>query len=94
MRSLREGVMSAATQVKVLSPVIINVKEVDSFHVLEDNMIYFVKVRDRLLFRGLRPRYDMARQLQELGRPCKFCLLMKGRTCRLRQKHTFSNQEQ
>jgi len=57
-----------ATKVKVLSPVISNIKEVDSFHLLEDSMIYLVKVRDKLLFRGLRPWYDIARKLQELGR--------------------------
>jgi hypothetical protein len=66
-----------ATQVKGLSPVIINVKEVDSFHILEDNTIYVVLVRDRLLFRGLRPWYDIGRKLQELGRPC---LLLGDRT--------------
>jgi hypothetical protein len=69
-----------ATRVKVLSPVIINVKEVDSFHLLEDSMIYHVMVRDRLLFRGLRPWYDIARKLQELGRSCKLCNLVKRGT--------------
>ena len=54
---------------KVLSPVIITVKEVDSFHLLEDNMIYFVMVRNRLLFRGLSPWYDIEWNQQELGRP-------------------------
>ena len=57
---------------KVLSPVIFNVKDVDSFHLLEDNMIYFVLVRDRLLFRGLSPWYDIEWNLQELGRPSLF----------------------
>ena len=72
-----------ATRVKVLSPVIINVKEVDSFSRLaglEDNMIYLAKVRDKLLFRGLRPWYDIARKLQELGRSCKLCDLVKRGT--------------
>jgi len=47
-----------------------NVKEVDSFHLLEDRMICFVKVRDGLLLRGLSPRHDRGRKRQELGRPC------------------------
>jgi hypothetical protein len=88
-----EGMYQTATQVKVLSPVIFNVKEVDSFHLLEDRMIYLVTVRDRLLFRGLSPWYDIVWRLQELGRPCKFYSLTKGRTCRLRQKHTISSRE-
>jgi hypothetical protein len=71
--------------VKVLSPVNSNVKEVDSFHLLEDRMIYFVLVRDKLLFRGLSPWHDAEWRLQELGRPCKFRALVKGGTCRLRQ---------
>jgi hypothetical protein len=63
------GRYQTATQVKGLSPVITNVKEVDSIHELEDNMIYLAMVRDRLLFRGLRPWYDIGWNLQELGRP-------------------------
>jgi len=63
-----EGMHQTATQVKVLSPVIINVKEVDSFHMLEDNTIHNDRVRYGLLFRGLRPRYDTVRIQQELGR--------------------------
>ena len=66
------GRYQTATQVKVLSPVITNVIEVDSFHVLEDTMIYFVLVRDRLLYRGLSPWYDIEWNLQELGRPSLF----------------------
>jgi hypothetical protein len=69
-----------ATRVKVLSPVIFNVKEVDSFHLLEDSMICLDKVRDRLLFRGLRPWYEIAWKLQELGRSCKLCNLVKRGT--------------
>ena len=68
------GRYQTATQVKGLSPVITNVKEVDSIHELEDNMIYLVMVRVRLLFRGLSPWYDIAWNLQELGRPNLFLL--------------------
>ena len=53
---------------KVLSPVIHKVKEVDSFHSLEDSTIYLDKARDGLLFRGLSPWYDTERKLQKLGR--------------------------
>jgi len=35
---------------------------------LEGNMIYFDKVRNKLLFRGLRQWYDIERKLYELGR--------------------------
>ena len=75
-----EGMYKTATKVKVLSPVIFNIKEVDSFHLLEDSMIYLVRVRDRLLFRGLSPLYDIAWKLQELGRSCKLCNLVKRGT--------------
>lgn len=66
------GRHQAATKVNVLSPVIFNVKEADSFHVLEGNMIYIVKVRYGLLLRGLRQWHDVTGKLQELGRPCMF----------------------
>lgn len=59
---------------KGLSPVITNVKGVDSIHKLEDNMIYLAMVRDRLLFRGLRPWYDIGWNLKELGRPNLFLM--------------------
>ena len=52
----------------VLSPVIFDVKEVDSFHILEDSTIYSDMVRNKLLFRGLRQWYGTEWRLQELGR--------------------------
>lgn len=73
-----EGRYQTATQVKVLSPVIINNKEVDSFHLLEDSTICIDKARDRLLFRGLSPWYDIEWKLQELGRALTF--FAKNRT--------------
>ena len=66
------GRYQTATQVKVLSPVITNIKEVDSVHLLEDSMIYRDMVSDKSLFRGLSPWYDIARRLQELGRTISF----------------------
>ena len=64
-----KGRYQTATQVKVLSPVIINIKEADSVHLLEGNKKGFDMVRNSSLFRGLRPWYDIERKLQELGRP-------------------------
>lgn len=43
MRSLREGVMSATTQVKVLSPEIIRVAPGQGFHVLEASIRSYAK---------------------------------------------------
>ena len=37
-------------------------KEVESFHLLEDNMVYGEMVSYKPLFRGLRPWYDTARR--------------------------------
>jgi hypothetical protein len=48
-----EGSSQTATQVKVLSPVIFNVIEADSFHVLEGNKRSFIMVRSSFLYRGL-----------------------------------------
>lgn len=61
-----------ATQVKGLSLEIIHVKEVDSVHKLEDNKASFNTVRNRSLFRGLRPWYGIERESQELGRSEQF----------------------
>ena len=68
------GRYQAATQVKVLSPEITNVEEVDSFHLLEDRMICNDIVRDRLLLRGLSPWHDTEWKHQELGRTMSFPL--------------------
>lgn len=73
-----EGRYQTATRVKVLSPVIYNIKEVDSFHMLEDSTICIDKAKDRLLFRGLSPWYDIEWKLQELGRALTF--FVKNRT--------------
>lgn len=64
------GRYQTATQVKVISPEIFNVGEVDSVHFLEDSMIYFTMVRGISLSRGLRPWYGIGWKLQELGRAC------------------------
>jgi len=63
------GRYQTATEVKGLSHEIINVKEVDSVHLLEDSKNDFDTARNHSLFRGLRPWYDIEWKLQELGRP-------------------------
>lgn len=62
------GIYQTATQVKVFSPEITNVREVDSVHLLEDSIIYFANARNILLSRGLSPWYDIEWKLQKLGR--------------------------
>lgn len=71
MKSLA-GRYQTATQVKGLSHETHDVKEVDSFHLLEDSKNSFAMVRSYSLFRGLRPWYDIEWNLQELGRSKRF----------------------
>jgi len=61
-----------ATQVKVLSPEIINVIEADGFHLSEGNKIDFAMVRNLSLYRGLSPQYGVEWKSQELGRSKQF----------------------
>jgi len=63
-----EGTYQAATQVKVLSPVINNVVEADVFHCTESSTKGDAKVSCHLLYRGLRPWHGMRWKLSELGR--------------------------
>jgi hypothetical protein len=48
--------------VKVLSPEISNIKEADSFHMLEGGKSGFVMARTHFLFRGLSPRYEVSKE--------------------------------
>lgn len=57
-----------ATQVKVLSPEIINVIEADDFHLSEGYKIDFALVRNLSLYRGLSPQYGVEWKSQKLGR--------------------------
>ena len=57
-----------ATQVKGLSPEIINVDEADSVHLLEGNRTHDETVSHVSLVRGLRPWYGVESVLHELGR--------------------------
>ena len=81
-----DGRYQTATQVKVFSLEIINVREVDSVHLLEDSMIHFDKARDVLLSRGLRPWYGIERKLQELGRACLFLVVSQIAADNLKKK--------
>lgn len=69
---LIEGTYQAATQVKVLSPVIWNIIEVDVFAQTEDNMKDGDMVSHHSLYRGLSPWHDMKWILRELGRSSVF----------------------
>ena len=66
---LSNGKCQTATQVKGLSPEIINIEEADSFHILESRIYRTDMARCGLLFRGLRPWYGIEWKSQELGRP-------------------------
>ncbi len=63
-----DGRYQTATQVKVLSPAINDVREADSLQSLEGRTNRTVMVRYGLLSRGLRPWYGIERKQQELGR--------------------------
>jgi len=63
-----DGRYQSATSVNGLSPEIDSVREADSVHWLEGNIIYTDKARDRLFSRGLSQCYGITGRLQELGR--------------------------
>ena len=67
-----EGTYQAATQVKVLSPEIFNIIEVDVFHCAEDSMKDDAKVSHHSLYRGPSPWHDMRWSLRKLGRSLVF----------------------
>jgi hypothetical protein len=62
----------AATQVKVLSPVISHVREAESFHLLKGNKMNFVMVKNLSLSRGLSPQRGSECNSQKLGRSKQF----------------------
>ena len=66
------GTYQAATQVKVLSPEMNNIVEVDVFHCTEDSMKSDEMVSCSLFYRGRRPWHDMKWKLCELGRSSVF----------------------
>lgn len=67
-----EGTYQAATQVKVLSPVIIDIIEADVFHLTESSTKCNAMVSYHSLYRGLSPWHDMKWKLNELGRALAF----------------------
>ncbi|OOY83879.1 hypothetical protein BOW14_12780 [Solemya velum gill symbiont] len=67
-----EGTYQAATQVKVLSPVILHIIEADVFHSTESSMNGDALVSHHALYRGLSPWHDMRWKLSELGRALVF----------------------
>ena len=67
-----EGTYQAATQVKVLSPEILNIIEADVFHCTEGSMKGDDMVSHHSLYRGLSPWHDMRWSLRKLGRSSVF----------------------
>ena len=65
---LVEGTYQAATQVKVLSPEILDIIEADVFHCAEGCMKGDDIVSHHSLYRGLSPWHDMKWSLCKLGR--------------------------
>ncbi len=62
-----EGTYQAATQVKVLSPVIVNIIEADVFHDTESSTKGDAMASRSSLYRGRRPWHGMKWKLGELG---------------------------
>jgi len=62
----------AATEVKVLSPVMVNIVEADVFHCAESSMKGNGLVSCSSLYRGLSPWHGMKWKLGELGRSSVF----------------------
>lgn len=67
-----EATYQAATQVKVLSPEILNIIEADVFHCAEGSMKNDIMVSHNSLYRGLSPWHDMRWSLRKLGRSSVF----------------------
>jgi len=64
----QDRIHQTATQVKVLSPVMVHVIEADCFHMQEGNKMQFVIARTVSLTRGLSPWYGEEGKSQKLGR--------------------------
>jgi len=67
-----EGTVQAATKVKVLSPEILNIVEVDALHYAEGRMKGDAMVSHHSLYRGLSPWHVLRWKLSELGRSSVF----------------------
>ncbi|GFY65091.1 uncharacterized protein TNIN_35941 [Trichonephila inaurata madagascariensis] len=75
---LMEWTIQGATKVKVLSPEMPDVIEVDIFHIMEDSMKGNDKASYHSLYRDRRPRYVLKWILNELGRSFVFLLRYVG----------------
>lgn len=80
-----EGTEQAATQVKVLSPEIFNIVEVDVLHYAEDSMKGDAMVSRHSLYRGLSPWHVLRWKLSELGRSSVFLGMRYGKTSQQRR---------
>ena len=83
-----EGTYQAATQVKVLSPVMYDVVEADVFHYAESRTKGDAMVSHHLLYRGLSPWHGMKWKLSELGRSSVF---LKGYVKTSQQRRELAN---
>lgn len=89
---LMEWTIQGTTKVKVLSPEIFNIIEVDIFHKMEDSMKGSDKVSYHSLYRDLRPCHVLRWTLNELGRSFVFLLRYVG-TSQQRQGLTKGTKE-
>ena len=80
-----EGTEQAATQVKVLSPEIVNIVEVDVLRYAEDSMKGDAMVSRHSLYRGLSPWHVLRWKLSELGRSSVFLWMRYGKTSQQRR---------
>ena len=87
-----EATYQAATQVKVLSPAIANIIEVDVLYYAEDSMKDDNMVSHHSLYRGLSPWHDMRWNLCKLGRSSVFSIEYAG-TSQNRQELTNDTEE-
>jgi len=72
MRGQRKGGLSAITQVKVFSPVIINIAQGQGFHCLEARLLHALRVSMSAACRGLSPWQVIQLFTSELGRTISF----------------------
>ncbi|WP_246210090.1 hypothetical protein [Wolbachia endosymbiont of Atemnus politus] len=89
---LMEWTIQGTTKVKVLSPEIPEIMEVDTFHAVEDSMKDNDKASYHSLHRDLRPYHVLRWILNELGRSFVF-LLRYVRTSQQRRELTKDTKE-
>ncbi|RDD33856.1 hypothetical protein Wcon_02122 [Wolbachia endosymbiont of Cylisticus convexus] len=75
---LMERTIQGATKVKVLSPEIANIMEIDTFHIVEDSMKNNDKASYHSLYRDPRPCHVLRWSLRKLGRSFVFLLRYVG----------------